>query len=131
MRTLIGMSLLIFLSCIALACADGPKFDLNYGAWKAFPKGMKFTYIAGAFDMLMTSGSQDPYDQADQRAIGNCTTATGMTPEILSELVDRRYEQHTEEWAFGPANVLVAALIDACKTQINDERRNRKLDAIN
>lgn len=53
-----------------------------------------------------------------------------MTPEILSELVDRRYEKHTEEWSYGPAGVLVAALIDTCKIQINDERRNRKLDPV-
>jgi len=49
---------------------------------------------------------------------------------ILTEMVDRRYAQHTEEWSYGPASVLAAALIETCKTQISDERRKSKLGPI-
>jgi hypothetical protein len=91
---------------------------------------MKWTYIAGAFDMLMNSGSEDLGVIADQHAIQNCAMSDGITPFILTEMVDRRYEQHTEEWSSGPASVLTAALIETCKTQINDERRKSKLGPI-
>ena len=62
---------------------------------------MKWTYAAGAVDMLMNSGSQDSHDKADQRAIQTCIVSAGITPMILAEMVDRRYEQHSEDGAMG------------------------------
>jgi len=104
------------------AYADGLSFGRNYGGWTALSGSSKAAYAAGAFDMLeLSSGSAE--DLADARALSSCAVADGFTPKILAELIDGRYAAHPEEWSAGAANVLAAALIDACDAQMDAERR--------
>jgi hypothetical protein len=97
----------------------------NFGAWHNLPPPSKEAYIEGAFDALLLPGT--PEDNADGRGFVRCVADAGLTPIVIAELIDRRYAQHSEEWAYGPASVLVSALIDICKTQMNDERRRSGL----
>jgi hypothetical protein len=78
----------------------------------------------------MNSGSQVASDKADERGVLICAGSGGLTPARLAEMVDRRYAQHSEEWGFVAAGVLAGAVIETCKTQINEERRRAGLPAL-
>ena len=102
------------------------RFAAKYGDWAPLAPSSKAAYAAGAFDSLTLSGdSQD--SNADLRGIAICARADGLTPAILAQMVDARYVAHAEEWSFGPASVLAGALLDACKAQVNTERRKAGL----
>jgi hypothetical protein len=117
--------LLLLASSATRSSAGKSEFVPNFGAWHDLPPRSKESYVAGAFDALLLPGT--PEDNADERGFVRCVADAGLTPMMIAELVGRRYAQHTEEWAYGPASVLVAALIDTCKTQMNDERRKSGL----
>jgi hypothetical protein len=91
----------LLLSTTSLAAADPTPsyFTANYGEWRALSSALKKGYAAGAFDMLMRSGSLGAYDSADERGVSNCALSAGFTPGILTEMIDRRYAQHSEEWS--------------------------------
>lgn len=113
------------------ACpSELPSFSANYGDWRGFSSPTKAGYASGAFDMLMHSGLFDAYSMADTRGVAECAVGAGFTPVILAEMIDRRYAAHKEEWSVTAANVLAAAVFEACKIQINAVRRKMGLDTL-
>jgi hypothetical protein len=107
-----------------------PLFVVNYGAWRALSQPSKNAYVAGALDALINPGSTDAYEIADAKGVSNCALGAGFTPAVLAEMLDRRYAQHSEEWSYGAASELGAALVETCTAQINEERRKGGLSVL-
>jgi hypothetical protein len=111
------------------AHADSPRFGRNYGEWSALSEPSKSAYAAGAFDAL-TLPDSSAETAADSRGLSACAAEDGFTPKILAGLIDGRYAVHPEEWSAGAASALIAALIDACGTKMDSERRRSGLSPL-
>jgi hypothetical protein len=111
------------------AHADSPGFIRSYGEWTALSKSWKSAHAEGAFDELILSrGTAE--DLADSRGLSSCAAADGFTPNMLADLIDKRYAAHPEESSTVAASVLAGALIDRCKAQMNAARASEGLSPL-
>lgn len=107
-------------------------FVKNYGDWQRLTPQGKVGYVMGAFDQQQEFNPMASNTVGLNYAIGvqQCSDRNGLSPELLVQLVDKYYVQHTNSWKSPASEILALALYDLCKEEINAALKKAGLQPI-
>ena len=93
-------------------CAPAHAGFFTYSEWEALPPNLRAIYIAGAFNSLVSTGSDDDYQVAVHYS--NCKSRTRMNTSQLAKNVVAFARARPEMQGGTPQEPLVNYLISLC-----------------